>query len=72
MANQTFDTYRIGFPNPGHWRVRFNSDWSGYDPGFGNHASKDVIAKQGEKDGMPCKGQISIGPYSVIILSLEK
>ncbi len=26
--------YRIGVPRAGRWRVRFNSDWDGYDPDF--------------------------------------
>ncbi len=37
FANIGYDaSTRLGLPGPGTWRVRFNSDWNGYDPGFGN------------------------------------
>jgi len=71
MANHAFEGYKIGFPRAGKWEVRFNSDWSGYDPTFSNHLVKDVVAKRGKKDGMPFSGIIGIGPYSAIILSQE-
>lgn len=71
MANQSYGSYRIGFPGAGQWKARFNSDWNGYDPSFGNHPSSEVVAKLGKKDGMSCNGNVSIGPYSVIILSQD-
>jgi 1,4-alpha-glucan branching enzyme len=71
MANRGYGSYHIGFPREGFWRVRFNSDWTGYDPSFGNHFSYDTVASQGAKDGMPCNGNVGIGPYSVIILSQD-
>ena len=71
MANLSLDGYEIGFPSPGLWRVRFNSDWVGYDPGFGNHPSHDTTARPGDQDGLPAKGRMGMGPYSVIILSQD-
>ena len=71
MANRPLDGYKIGFPRAGKWEVRFNSDWSGYDPSFSNHRAKDVVAQRGKKDGMPFSGIIGIGPYSAIILSQD-
>jgi len=72
MANRSYHTYRIGFPDSGAWRVRFNSDWLGYDPGFSNHPSNDVVAKESKKHGMSFAGDISIGPYSVVIFSQDE
>ena len=69
MANQSYDSYTIGFPQAGMWRVRFNSDWNGYSPDFGNHASFDTQASSGPYDSMPCSASIAIGPYTCIILS---
>jgi 1,4-alpha-glucan branching enzyme len=71
MANRSYASYQIGFPRPGPWRVRFNSDWNGYDPSFGNHFSYDTVADWGARDGMPCQGNVGLGPYSVIILSQD-
>ena len=36
FANNSHTAYTIGFPYGGNWRVRLNSDWRKYDPGFGN------------------------------------
>ncbi|MFL5802340.1 MAG: alpha-amylase family glycosyl hydrolase [Roseiflexaceae bacterium] len=71
MANRGYDSYSIGFPRAGTRRVRFNSDWAGYDGAFGDHNSYDAVAAPGERDGMPCSGNIGIGPYSAIILSQD-
>jgi 1,4-alpha-glucan branching enzyme len=69
FSTAPFSSYTIGLPSGGTWRVRFNSDWSGYDPAFQNHPSWDVTAVQESYDGMPFKGSLSIGPYTVVILS---
>ncbi len=69
FANRAYPNYTIGFPRPGTWHVRFNSDWSGYSPDYGNHPSYDTAAHWGERDGMPCHGNVGIGPYTAIILS---
>lgn len=69
FANQAWNSYTIGFPRAGTWHVRFNSDWSGYDAGFGNHPSAAVQAGSGSYDGLPFRGNVSIGPYTLLILS---
>ena len=71
IANKRHEQYRIGFPHPGRWRVRFNGDWDGYDPGFSNHPVNDIEVDQEERDGMPCAGGVGIGPYSIVILSQD-
>ena len=71
MANTSYNHYTIGFPREGLWKIRFNSDWSGYSDDFTNHFSFDTIAHQGSKDGLPCNANVGLGPYSVVILSQE-
>lgn len=61
--------YTIGFPLPGAWKLRFNSDWQGYSHAFKDHPSADVDAEDGARDGLPAQGTISIGPYSVLVFS---
>ncbi len=63
------DDYAIGFPAPGTWKLRFNSDWNGYNDDFSNHPSRDVVAEAGDYDGLPWHGAVSIGPYSALIFS---
>lgn len=72
--------YALGFPSPGLWRLRLNSDWNGYSKGFSNHPSGDVVAQEqstttigttnkASRDGLAAAAPISIGPYSVLIYS---
>ncbi len=71
LANRGYESYHLGFPRWGRWRVRLNSDWQGYDPEFGNHPSYDPQAEPGDEHGLPCHGEVGIGPYSLLILSQD-
>jgi 1,4-alpha-glucan branching enzyme len=79
LFHEARENYRLGFPATGTWRLRFNSDWSGYSRGFGNQRSSDVVATRSEpagnsvqRDGFCAEGTIEIGPYSVLIFSQDK
>lgn len=72
MANQTLEDFAIGFPRAGLWKTRFNSDSSDYCSDFSNQLSLEVEAKEGETDGLPCYGEIGIGPYTVLIFSQDE
>ena len=71
FANRSYSSYYIGFPRSGRWRVRFNSDWNGYDGFFGNWASYDTDASGLPQDSMPTSAGIGLGPYTAIILSQD-
>ncbi|UCG55718.1 MAG: alpha amylase C-terminal domain-containing protein [Phycisphaerales bacterium] len=72
MKNEPRRGCRIGFPRNGLWRLRFNSDSRLYDGDFGDFPTADVIAKDGEVDGMPSSGEVDVGPYSVVVFSEDK
>jgi 1,4-alpha-glucan branching enzyme len=72
MTNQSRDGYVIGFPRAGWWKTRFNSDSHKYGPKFANHPAPDVDAREGNYDGLPCSGSISIGPYTVVLFSQDE
>ena len=83
LSHLAHENYKLGFPSPGTWRLRLNSDWNGYSRAFGNQACSDVVAgterRDGprgtiavEQDGFPATGTIAIGPYSVLIFSQDK
>jgi 1,4-alpha-glucan branching enzyme len=62
--------YRIGFPRDGRWKVRFNSDWNGYDGSFANTGTYDLDATYSTPwDGMPASGLFDIGAYTCLIFS---
>jgi len=71
FSDATFPSYTIGFPYPGNWNVIFNSDSNDYSDSndFNAVDSYNTTAGPGGYDGMPCSGNIGIGPYSLIVLS---
>jgi 1,4-alpha-glucan branching enzyme len=71
FAETGYAAYQLGLPRAGTWRVRLNSDWTGYDPGFGDWASDDTTATGPPQDGLPYSAPIGLGPYTVIILSQD-
>ena len=82
LSHEAHANYTLGFPWPGTWRLRLNSDWNGYSRAFGNQACSDVVAgtEQGdepddadgiERDGFPAVGTTSIGSYSVLVFSQD-
>lgn len=72
FSDNGYTDYRIGFAEPGLWKIRFNSDWDGYDKDFGDFETLDTEAVQGECDGMPFNANIAIAPYSAVILSQDR
>ena len=71
FSNRGYDSYGLGLPAGGLWRVRFNGDWRGYSPLFSGHRSDDLWALPRGCDDMPWSGDIGIGPYTAIILSQD-
>ena len=72
FGDRSYDSYSIGLPQVGIWWVRFNSDWNGYDPSFGNFGGYTTMAGQtdvNDPDSMPYRGNVGIAPYSALILS---
>ena len=71
FANRSYDSYTLGFPRAGPWRVRFNSDWQGYSADFGNQLGYDTVAGDGPCDNMPFQANVGLGPYSLLIISQD-
>ncbi len=71
FADRTLDDVPIGVPAPGRWKVRFNSDASSYAPDFQGHDAFDLDADGPPLDGCQQSGRLSVGPYSVVVLSSE-
>ena len=71
FSNASFGNYTIGLPRSGGWRVRFNSDWNGYDPSFASVPGSDTSADGGPYDSLPFSGNLGFGAYSALILSQD-
>ncbi len=64
-----WENYTVGFPAAGRWKLLLNSDWKGYSDVFGGYPSGDVTAEPSGYDGLPARGTLNIGPYSVLIFA---
>ena len=71
FRNEPCDNYVIGVPSGGTWKVRLNSDWKGFDEEFSNNYTGDPEAVPGATDGFGYYTSLSVGPYSVLILSQD-
>ncbi len=58
------NNYQLTFPWAGTWYVHLNGDSTAYGPDYGNIGPVSVTAT-----GNPPRGNITIGPYSAMILS---
>ena len=64
FTSNTVNNYSLSFPSAGNWYVQLNSDSTAYGPDYGNIGSPVVTAS-----GSPATGNITLGPYSALILS---
>jgi 1,4-alpha-glucan branching enzyme len=71
FTGATESNIKVGFPASGTWTTRFNSDSTAYSSTFSGDGSVAVKATGGAYSGMPYSGRVTIGPYSVLILSQQ-
>ncbi len=71
FANKEHRDYNIGMPEGGLWKIRFNSDWKGYSPEFGEVDVFDTEAYESMKDGQGYNANFTIAPYGALLLSRD-
>jgi len=71
FANKEHKDYVIGMPEEGVWKVRFNSDWKGYDPSFTDTPALETETFESKKDDHDFSAAINIGPYNALVLSRD-
>jgi len=71
FANEPVATLALGVPGGGRWRVRLNSDAKTYSEEFGGLEVNDQDAVEEATDGLSHRITVSVGPYSVVILSQD-
>lgn len=71
LSTTTHESYRLGFPAAGTWRLHLNSDWSGYDDSFGGQTAYDVNAGPDAHGDLPASATVALGPYSALLLSQD-
>ena len=68
FSQRAVQDFSLAFPTEGNWKVRFNSDWEGYDSDFDNHFSYDADPKMVSSQDL-LVANVSIGAYSTLIYS---
>ena len=73
FADKQFKDFIIPFPQKGLWKIRFNSDWKGYDPEFGNELVMDTetLECNNETEEGNCMARVNLAPYSAVIYSMD-
>ena len=71
FSHEPREVYRIGFPRPGLWKLRLNSDWAGYSDDFADFPSHDVEAVEQDCDGMKWSAEVSVGGYTALVFSQD-
>ena len=64
--------YRVGFPSPGQWHLRFNSDSRMYSDLLDEIPVSSVVANGEAHDGQSQSATLNIAAYSCQIFSQEK
>lgn len=71
LSYVSHDFYELTLPAAGEWKVRFNADWTGYSPDFGDAELMTVEARR-EEQGYPAViGGLPLPPYALVILSQD-
>jgi 1,4-alpha-glucan branching enzyme len=72
FSDKQFKDYIIPFPQQGLWKIRFNSDWQGYDPEFGDELVMDTETLEcNNAEEEKCEARVNLAPYSAVIYSLD-
>jgi 1,4-alpha-glucan branching enzyme len=63
---------RIGVPTDGTYRVRLNSDRAVYSADFHDTKTPDLVASPTPADGFSHSGLVDIGPYALVVYSVDR
>ena len=69
FANSYYESFDVGMPAEGVWKLLFNSNWKGYGDQMDGQAAADVEARCGERDGMNAYATLSLPSYGLLIYS---
>lgn len=67
FSQQTWEGYRIGFPEGGKWNLIFHADAKVYSEDFGGTDQLDVYTEEIDCDGRPHSAACMIGSYDCLI-----
>ena len=69
FGSRQYTQYDIGLPSAGAWIARVDGDDVRYGSDFGAASATTVSVKAAARDGLPYTGAITLGSYSVVLLT---
>lgn len=69
FSARKYARYDIGLPTGGAWVARVDSDHVRYGSDLGAQQPTRVVVTSEARDGLPFMGSITLGPYSVVVLT---
>ncbi|MEO8403950.1 MAG: alpha-amylase family glycosyl hydrolase [Chitinophagaceae bacterium] len=71
MADKSHQDFILPFPEEGLWKIRFNSDWKGYDETFTDSPILETETFESNHNEKDYNATIHMGPYNALILSRD-
>ena len=71
LTAREHEYYELTLPAAGEWKVRFNADWGGYSPDFGDAVLIAVDGREHEMGHPAVLGGLCLPPYALIVLSQD-
>ena len=69
FSAQEMETFRLGLPGPGIWKIRLNTAASIYSPDYDEPKGGEVEAEPIPWDEQQWSAEFKLAPYSLLILS---
>lgn len=69
FSAQEMETFRLGLPGPGIWKIRLNTAASTYSPDYDEPKGGQVEAEEIPWDEQQHSAEFKLAPYSLMILS---
>lgn len=63
------ETFRLGLPGAGKWKIRLNTAASIYSPDYTEPEGGEIEAEEIAWDEQSCSAEFKLAPYSLLILS---
>lgn len=71
FSHRSYESFRVGFPAPGDWHERLNSDQTIYGDDFTSSRGEPVAAQETEWDQLPWSAELRLPAYSLLIYSQQ-
>jgi len=69
FSAQEIETFRLGLPGPGIWKIRLNTAASAYSPDYTEPKGGEIEAEDVAWDEQTHSAEFKLTPYSLVILS---